>query len=417
MKRILSQAGLLLLGVLFFVPAIQAQGDDNFFSIGGVVKNAKSKKNLEYINVSVVGTNIGTITNENGEFVLKINRGLNVSEIEFSGVGYYNARQAIDASDLFGQVFYLSPRSIELAEIEVLGWKHPMDLVMAAIDKVETNYSLTPNLLTAFYRETIQKGERYVNISEAVMDVYKSSYNAGTTGDRVQILKGRELLSSNRKDTLAIKLVGGPNAAIFLDVVKNPDVLLDKDLLPYYSYTMGEATSIDDRLQYVVIFKPHSIVSQQPLYEGAYYIDKETLAFTRIEFSLDMRDKELVTKLILKEKPSGLRFTPDKLSYIVAYKQQNGKSYLNYIRDEIRFRCDWKKKLFFTHYTVISEMVMTDRTDENVTKITGKNAFSANTSLSEKVMSYYDSDFWGSYNIIEPTESLETAAAKLKRVE
>ncbi|GHT44751.1 hypothetical protein AGMMS49965_20960 [Bacteroidia bacterium] len=417
MKRILcSQAGLLLLGVLFFVPAVQAQGGDDFFSIGGVVKNAKSKKNLEYVNVSVVGTNIGTITNENGEFVLKISRGLDVREIELSGVGYHNARQAIGASDLSEQAFYLSPRSIELDEIEVLGWKNPVDLVVAAIDRVETNYSPAPNLLTAFYRETIQKGRHYINVSEAVMDVYKSPYKAGATGDRVQILKGRKLLSPNRKDTLAVKLVGGPNAAIFIDVVKNPNVLLDKELLHYYSYTMGETTSIDDRLQYVVNFKPQMLASQ-PLYEGVYYIDKETLAFTRIEFSLDMRDKELVTKLILKEKPSGLRFTPNELSYTVAYKQQNGKSYLNYIRNEIRFRCDWKRKLFFTHYTIISEMVMTDRTDEKITKITGKNAFSANTSLSEKVMSYYDSNFWGSYNIIEPTESLETAAAKLKRVE
>jgi hypothetical protein len=417
MKRLVCfQAGLLLLSLLFFVPAVQAQNGDDFFSIGGVVRNAKSKKNLEYVNVSVVGTNIGTITNENGEFVLKIGRGLDAREIELSGVGYYNARQAIGTSNLAEQVFYLSPRSIELDEIEVLGWKNPVDLVIAAIDKVETNYSPAPNLLTAFYRETIQKGRHYINVSEAVMDVYKSPYRTGATGDKVQILKGRKLLSPNRKDTLAVKLVGGPNAAVFLDVVKNPDVLLDKELLQFYSFTMGEVTSIDDRLQYVVNFKPQMLVSQ-PLYAGAYYIDKETLAFTRIEFSLDIRDKDLVTQLILKNKPTGLRFTPNELSYIVAYKQQNGKSYLNYIRDEIRFRCDWKKRLFFTHYTIISEMVMTDRADENVTKITGKNAFSSNASLSEKVMSYYDKDFWGAYNIIEPTESLESAAAKLKRVE
>ncbi|GHT16237.1 hypothetical protein AGMMS4956_18130 [Bacteroidia bacterium] len=416
MKRVLyCQAALLLLSLLFFVSAAQAQNDD-FFSIGGVVKNAKSKKHLEYINVSVVGSNIGTITNENGEFVLKIGKELNAREIELSGVGYYNARQAISATDLLEQVFYLAPRSVELSEIEVLGWKNPVDLVVAAIDKVETNYSTMPNLLTAFYRETIQKGRHYINVSEAVMDVYKSSYKTGAADDRVQILKGRKLLSPKPKDTLAVKLLGGPNAAVFVDVVKNPDVLLDKKLLSYYSYTMGELTSIDDRLQYVVHFTPQMIVSQ-PLYVGTYYIDKETLAFTRIKFSLDMRNKDLVTKIILKNKPIGLRFVPDELSYIVAYKEQDGKSYLNYIHNELRFRCDWKKKLFSTHYTVISEMVMTNRTDVQVTKITRKNAFLENNSLSEKVMSYYDKDFWGAYNIIEPTESLEWATAKLKRVE
>ncbi|GHU93396.1 hypothetical protein FACS1894156_0170 [Bacteroidia bacterium] len=416
MKRILyCPAGFLLLGWLFVASAVQAQNDD-FFSIGGVVKNAKSKKNLEYINVSVAGSNIGTITNENGEFVLKIGKELNAHEIELSGEGYYNARQTISATDLLEQVFFLVPRSVELSEIEVLGWKNPEDLIVAAIEKVETNYGSTPNLLTAFYRETIQKGRHYINVSEAVMNVYKSPYKIGATDDRVQILKGRKLLSPKPQDTLSIKLVGGPNAAIFLDVVKNPDLLLDKKLLPYYAYTMGELTSIDDRLQYVVHFAPQMILPP-PLYVGTYYIDKETLAFTRIKFSLDMRDKSLVAQLILKNKPLGLRFVPDELSYIVAYKQQNGKSYLNYIRNELRFKCDWKRKLFSTHYSVISEMVTTDRTDVQVEKITRKNAFLENNSLSQKVMSYYDQDFWGAYNIIEPTESLESATTKLKRVE
>jgi hypothetical protein len=418
MKKQLKKAttGFLLLSLLVFVPAMQAQNSEDFFTIGGVVKNAKSKKNLEYVNISAVGTNIGTITNENGEFVLKINKGLDVREIELSSVGYYNAKYTVSSSNVANQTFYLSPHSIELKEIEILSWKNPVDLVTAAIDKVETNYSSTPNLLTAFYRETIQKGKRYINVSEAVMDVYKSSYKNDVVSDRVQILKGRKLLSPNQKDTLAVKLVGGPNMAVYVDVVKNPDVLLDKELLSYYSYKMGEITSIDDRLQYVVHFKPQMLVSQ-PLYSGAYYIDKETLAFTRIEFSMDMRDKDKVMELILKNKPSGLRFIPDEVSYIVSYKQQNGKSYLNYIRDEINFRCDWKKKLFSTHYTVISEMVVTDRVNENIAKITGKNAFSAKHSLSEEVMSYYDKDFWGRYNIIEPTESLESAVTKLKRVE
>jgi hypothetical protein len=290
-----------------------------------------------------------------------------------------------------------------------------MDLVVAAIERMAVNYSDSPHLLTAFYRETVQKGKRYINISEAVMDVYKSSYQADALSDRVQILKGRKLLSTNRKDTLSVKLVGGPNAAVFMDVVKNPDILLDKELLRCYVYKMGEITSIDDRLQYVVHFEPQMIMPY-PLYSGIYYIDKETLAFTRIEFSMDMRDKDKVTQLILKNKPFGLRFTPDKITYIVAYKQQNEKSYLNYIRGAISFRCDWKRRLFFTHYTVMTEMVMTDRKDENITTITRKDAFPANNSLSEKVMLYYDKNFWGNYNIIEPTESLESAVTKLKLI-
>ncbi|GHT80161.1 hypothetical protein FACS189467_1570 [Bacteroidia bacterium] len=411
MKHILYSLAFLV-SLLFFAPDVQAQNGEDFFSISGVVKNAKSKQYIDAANIWLVGTNIGTVANANGEFVLKINRELGAREIELSCVGYYNARLAISASDMLNQTFYLAPRSIELGEVEVLSWNNPVDLVVAAIERVAVNYSDAPHLLTAFYRETVQKGKRYINVSEAVMDVYKSSYQANAAGDRVQILKGRNLLSANRKDTLSVKVVGGPNAAVFVDVVKNPDVLLDKELLRCYAYKMGEITSIDDRLQYVVHFEPQMIMPQ-PLYYGTYYIDMETLAFTRIEFSMDMRDKDKVTQLILKNKPFGLRFTPNKITYIVAYKQQHDKTYLNYICGTISFRCDWKRRLFFTHYTVITEMVMTDRRDGNSTTITRKNAFPASHSLSEKVMSYYDKDFWGNYNIIEPTESLESAVTKL----
>jgi hypothetical protein len=272
------------------------------------------------------------------------------------------------------QIFYLSPHSIELQEIEVLSWKNPADLIEAAIDKIELNYSNTPNLLKAFYRETIQKGKKYITVSEAVMEIYKSSYLKDATGDKVQILKGRKLLSSNNKDTLAVKLLGGPAIAVFIDIVKNPDLLLDKEILHFYSYKLKEAVSINDRLQYAVYFEPQ-IIASQPLYSGIFYIDRETLSFTRVEFNMEMRDKAKVTELILKNKPKGLRFTPDEISYIVSYKQQGGKTYLNYIRNEIHFKCDWKKKLFSTRYTVISEMVVTERENENVSKIARKNAF------------------------------------------
>jgi hypothetical protein len=410
------KTGLLLLGLIVFIPNLQAQSEDGFFTIGGVVKNSKSKKSIEYVNVSAVGTNVGTITNENGEFTLKISNDLNVHEIELSSIGYYNAKYTVSKTNLSGQTFFLAPHSIELQEIEVLSWKDPVGLVTEAIRKIEKNYPETPNLLTAFYRETIQKRKRYITVSEAVMDVYKSPYKNYAAGDRVQILKGRQLISPNQKDTLAVKLLGGPNLAIYVDAVKNPDILLDKEFLHYYTYKMGEITSINDRLHYVVNFQPQIIVPY-PLFSGRFYIDRETLSFTRIEFSMEMRDKQKVTEVILKNKPAGLRFTPEEVSYLVAYRQQGDKSYLNYIRNEVHFKCDWKRKFFSTPYSVISEMVITDRREDDITKISGRQAFSQRKSLSDEAMTYYDGDFWGAYNIIEPTESLESAVGKLKKTD
>jgi len=406
----------LLMGFFLLFSHLQAQNDDEYYSIGGVVKNARNKRSIEYVTVSAVGTYVGTITNEDGEFILKLNDTLDVTEIEFSCLGYYNTKVPISRQTTLNMEFFLQPQSIPLKEVEIRSWKNALDLMEIALEKIEKNYSQTSNLLTGFYRETAQKGRRYITISEAVVNIYKDSYKQTADRDRVQILKGRTLVSPKVSDTLAVKLLGGPNLAIFIDIVKNPELLLDKEILPLYEYKLDDAMTINDRPQYVVRFTPQ-VILDFPLYTGTFFIDQETLAFTRAEFAMDMRNKDKVTNVILMRKPSGLRFSPDEVSYIVSYIYQNDKTYLHYLHNRIRFKCDWKRRLFATNYTIISELVITDNDKENPSRIAVKNSFSNRQSLSEQAMSYYDSNFWGAYNIIEPTESLESAVSKLKKEE
>jgi hypothetical protein len=282
------------------------------------------------------------------------------------------------------------------------------------MEKIEKNYSMKPNLLTGFYRETIQKRGNYIHISEAVIQVYKTSYSMNVDNDKVQILKGRKLISPNKKDTLDVKFLGGPNMPVVLDIVKNPDVLLSKEELDFYSFKMGETSTINDKLQYVVHFQPQRNLDY-PLYVGTLYIDRDNFSFTRAEIIMDMSDKLKVVNSILREKPFGLRFTPEEVTYIVTYKQLNDKTYLNYINNVVKFKCDWKRKLFATNFTINNETVITDIEENNVTKIATKDAFSMRKSLRNEVSDYYDEDFWGAYNIIEPSESLENAVNRLKK--
>ena len=177
---------------------------------------------------------------------------------------------------------------------------------------------------------------------------------------------------------------------------------------------MEESTTINDRPQYVINFEPQPIL-QYALYYGKLYIDKERLSFTRAEFFLDMNDRNKATQAILRKKPFGLRFKPVEVSFLVNYKERNGLTYLSYIRNGVRFKCDWKRKLFSTNYTILSEMVVTDGKESGINTIPYKMAFRSNQSLSDKVSNFADEGFWGSYNIIEPTESLEHAVNKLKK--
>lgn len=282
----------------------------------------------------------------------------------------------MDGKDHSDLTIWMMPYVNVLNEI-VIQARDPLFIVQEAIKKIPANYGNKSNMLTGFYREAAQKKRRYIDISEAVVDIYKTSYKEPVDHDRVQIFKGRRLLSQKGGDTLAIKLLGGPTMAVYLDMVKNHDFLLDSENLSFYRFRMEESTVIGNRAQFVIGFQPKVTVSYA-LYNGKLYIDKERLSFTRAEFSLNMNDKEKATKNILKKKPAGLRFKPLEVSYLIAYKDYGNITYLNYISTTLRFKCDWKRKLFSTNYTILSEMVVTDLRENNVTAIPYKESFKLN---------------------------------------
>ena len=310
---------------------------------------------------------------------------------------------------------YLSPKANLLDEITVYSLD-PRALVEEAISKIKTNYSSTTDLLSGFYRETVRKRRSYITVSEAVVDIYKSPYTEGVEKDMLQIEKGRKLVSPKLDDTLMVKLLGGPNLSIFVDIVKNPDLILSMETLSNYKFYMEQSVVIDERPNYVVSFKPQ-VVLPYALYYGKLYIDKQNLAVSRTEFSLSMDDRNKAIQAILKRKPFSMRFKPEEISFLVTYKQRDGLTHLNYIRSEVRFKCDWKRRLFSTNYTIVSETVITGGKTDVVNKIPHRFAFSNNQSLSDNVINFFDKDFWEDYNIIEPDESLESAIGRLKKEE
>ncbi len=412
-KQALSWILLLLLACGITPLRAQDQVEEPFITISGIVKDKQSKKRLGYVNISVPGTSVGTITNEEGEFTIKVRQSLQARQVEVSHIGYLNDVIPLTGKNLSDYTVWLEPNTNTLAEV-IIRANDPRIIVQEALRKVDVNYLTTGSMLTGFYRETAQKGRRYINISEAIIDIYKTSYKGRSVDrDRVQIYKGRKLLSQKASDTLAIKLLGGPNLSVYVDVVKNPDLLLSPEILPYYAFRMEESTMLNDRPHYVISFAPAAILPYA-LYEGKLFIDKERLSFSRAEFALNMDDQVKATEAILRRKPFGLRFKPLEVSFLVTYKEQEGITRLSYIRNEVRFKCDWKRKLFSTNYTVVSEMVVTDGREAQ-SGIPYRFAFKADQSLSDKVLDFADESFWGAYNIIEPTESLENAVNKLKK--
>lgn len=305
-KSVILWVGWLLAFLWIGNADIWAQDAGDYYTIVGMVKDKQNRKTLENVNVSVQGSNIGTVTNAEGEFALKVKKEEVPRELEISHIGYINSHVSLDKHNASKLTVWMIPHTNQLNEVVVYA-NNPRTIIEKAMEKIPVNYSANRNMLTCFYRETVQKGRRYISVSEAVLDVSKTAYtNRTTDDDKLQVLKGRRLLSQKASDTLAVKVMGGPNISVVLDIVKNKEALLELEELNNYEFWMSESALIDNRIQYVINFRPR-VLLPYALFHGKLYVDCDNLSFTRVEMDLDMQNKSKAIAAILHQKPLGLR--------------------------------------------------------------------------------------------------------------
>lgn len=419
-SHLITMLWLFILGCTAIVPAVAQEPTDagkHELTVTGTVRDRETRKKLENVTVALTGTSIGTVTNAEGVFSLKIPRQRTIPQLELSHIGYLNTRFSATAPDdaaTLDATIWMTPVARQLDEVVIYGGD-ARRIVEEALKKIPANYPSAESMMSAFYRETVQKGQRYIGISEAMMDVYKTSYaQRDADRDKVQLVKARRLLSQRQADTLAVKVAGGPNLSLYLDIVKNADALFDDQTLDFYSFAQEPSVLLDDRVQYVISFRPR-VRLDYALFEGRVFIDRERLSFTRAEFSLDLSDREKAIAAVLHKKPAGLRFRPQEVNFLITYRQQDGVTCLNYIRNEIRFKCDWRRRLFSSSYTARSEMVIVEHEEHPERIIARRDAFRPKQIFYDVVKEYWNEDYWKDYNIIEPTESLENAVKKLRK--
>ena len=202
---------------------------------------------------------MGTITNNDGEFSIKVKNGLHARQVEVSHIGYLNGLIPVNDKDILECTVLLEPNMNTLSEV-IIRAGDPRYIVEEAIEKVNKNYITTGSMLTGFYRETAQKGRRYINISEAVIDVYKTPYkDRNVERDRVQIYKGRKLLSEKAGRHISREIIGeAPNLSVYVDGEES-GFIARPEYLTLLRLRMEESGMLNDRPHYVIRFQPQAI--------------------------------------------------------------------------------------------------------------------------------------------------------------
>lgn len=383
------------------------------FTLEGHLLDKMTNQPIPFATVSVSEASIGSITNQNGEFRLRLPDSLRQCQIRFSHLGYQPLEIAGSLLAERHGTFTLEPKVISIQEV-VVRIVNPLRLLREMQEKKKENYSQKPVYMTSFYREGVERKNKFISLTEGVFKIYKSSYATQTNSDQAKLLKMRRITNNQEKDTIVAKIKSGINACFMLDVMKEvPDFLTPETDVNYpFAYTHSDITMIDNRLANVISFEQRDFITS-PLFKGNLYIDTENSALLRAELEINPKYVKSAAGMFIERKSRHLKITPEKVVYTITYKPWNGIYYLNHVRGDLHFKVKKKKQLFGSSPLHVWFEMVTCKTDTlNVNRFTRNETLSTRTIFSETKFTY-DDNFWGDFNVILPEEELSNAISKI----
>ena len=403
----------LLPAMLLICTVLVAQ---QFRTITGKVEDANTGSPLQYASVHLKNSTTSTVTNNEGEFTFKVPVDRLDDSLQVSYLGYRNLAVAVrDFNPKRARRIKLEPSNLDIRSITVRT-DDAEELFKSAFSSKSRrlNYIEHSHGMSGFYRETIKKGNKYLVLTEAVVDIVKQSYSS-ISPDNVAIYKGRTNTNRNAQDTLFLQLQGGPLSSLYLDVVKDPFIGTDMiSSTDYYEFKMGPMMFMDDLNIYTIDFNQVPQISDI-LYRGRIYVESQTLAIVRIEFEMNLENRKDAWKEFVRKKPDDVQIGVDWAKYQVNYKNYGNKWYMDYARVDIRFNAKYQGKRLKSKYDIITELAITDINNEKAAKIPYSNRLRMKDILQKKVADFRDESFWEDYNIIQPDEKIENIISKIIR--
>lgn len=393
---------------------INNNDSSSFKYFKGTILDSKSKNELTFASITVSGSNISTISNSEGDFLIKIPIDKQDGSLIISYLGYKD--KTISIKDLMQEknIVYLEPIKNLLKEVVV----NAMDankLFSNVLNNRSKNYGDSSIKMVGFYRESIKKRRTYVSVLESIVDIEKMPFSSAVQ-DQVDILKGRKNVDYSKLDTINFKLEGGLYTALFIDIIKEPINIFSEKVFDLYNFRFEDITQINDKQVFIISFKQKpALEDPDPLYSGKLFIDTKSLAIISATFQLNVENRIKAGLIFTCKKPKDLVLYPTEVSYQVDYRQQNNKWVFSYSRGDITFKLNWDKWIFNTSYNTTFELVNTNWENQYNQMQMNTQKLSPNVIMSDKIPNAVDVDFWGQYNIIEPEKSIETAIKKIQR--
>lgn len=319
----------ILLLLLSLLLGVRSYGQDT--RLGLEVRDAETEEFLQYVNLYLQSSGVGTTTNSAGKAALQRPASHNTDTLVVSFVGYQTQR--IPLTKRTGQrVTVQLARSEHVLDEVVVRYKKPLkpiQILRKALQRTEENYPTHATMLTGLLRETVQENGRYIQLNEAITKLHYTAYPQKSLDSKIwedwyydqryafdldanrvfaPLLKDfntkqdqQQLLATRSSDNLSqhgleTALIGGPLLLTALDKLKYQYDFLRPGNFSRYNYTTGESVYLNGTSCYAIRFQPkptnkrfqinQSRKNKSAIYSGWLYIEKETFAVVRFEYQL-----------------------------------------------------------------------------------------------------------------------------------
>jgi hypothetical protein len=371
--------------------------------ITGKIVDDETSEPLPFATIALKNKGKGTVTNNNGNFGMKITPDFSNDTLSFSYLGYLG--REIPVKKIFANNLTISMKRefISIPEI-IIKNQNPQEIISRAFKAISHNYGNTPALMTGFYREGVLKKSELQTYSEAILQIYKSAYSGTLYGDQIKVYKSRKIENTDRSDTLAIRLKAGLSTCLELDGAKNIFDFITKESMADYTYRMTDIVTYDDEAAYAIEFEQRENVDL-PLFKGTIYINTVDYGILNAEFEINPKLIHKMKDTFITAASHGFNAWPVSVKYSVSYLKMKNRYFLNHVRGDLIFTSSQKKRLFNTQFKVFFELAITETRLTNVSRF-DREELAPIHSIFSKTIKNYDPLFWGTQDFLRPEDNL-----------
>jgi hypothetical protein len=359
----------------------------------GQVLDADTHQPVPNAQVGIAGNRLGTSTNAEGRFALRVPATYQAGALEVALLGYRPFRRALPPLPGPALLIELHSSPASLANVTVTASAE--GIIREAVARIPRNYPVRPTQLTGFYRESDEEArrQRYEYLAEGLLRVQKAGYQHPRDPGSVQVLEARrvDLRPAQPGATLPpIDWIAGAFVPHRFDFVHARAEFIAPAHFKHYTYRFSPQTTFQGRAVYVISFAPRP-GTRRASFAGEVYIDERSYAFLGARWHLT---------------PAGIRrerllvFTATERAYRADYQPYAGRYYLKSI---------WYNTLGEPQAGQVRHHLAEFVTTAIDTAQATAPSYAARTQYTDVFLQTpvpYDSAFWQHYTTVLPPQAL-----------